>query len=459
MEKILIVDDEESIIDILSMMLEKEGYQPVTASDGSEALEVLNREKVDLIISDMRMKPMDGLNFLKEAKNLDSEITVVMMTAYGSIENAVEAMKQGAFEYVIKPFKIDELRLLVKRALEQRNIIRENRSLKKEIRKKYNFENFVGNSLQMQKIYELIDKVAVTDSTVLVYGESGTGKELVARAIHYNSPRKDKPFAAINCSALPETLLESELFGYVKGAFTGAYANKEGLFTAASGGTIFLDEISTMSMGMQMKLLRVLQEQEIKRLGDNSTQKINVRILTATNEQLKEKAEKGEFREDLFYRLSVIPIEIPPLRTRLEDIPLLVDHFLKIQNDKNRTDKKLSPEAMRLLMNYKWPGNVRELENIIERTVTLCDSEVITPEDFPDVLCVASPLLNLHDNTLKNVINDTERNHIRMILKETAGDKKEASKILGISIPSLYRKIDQLKVEEYQTPEESPPDK
>ena len=293
MEKILIVDDEESIIDVLSMMLEKEGYQALSASDGSEALKVLDKEKIDLIISDMRMTPMNGLDLLKRVKDIDPDITAIMMTAYATVENAVEAMRQGAFEYVIKPFKLDELRLLVERALEQRNIIRENRFLKQQISCKYNFDNIIGNSPVMQKVYHLIHKVAPTDSTVLIYGESGTGKELVAHAIHFNSPRKDKPFEPINCSALPEPLLESELFGYVKGAFTGAYANKEGLFSAAEGGTIFLDEISTMSMGMQMKLLRVLQERELKRLGDTTTRKINVRVLTATNERLEEMIQKN----------------------------------------------------------------------------------------------------------------------------------------------------------------------
>jgi two-component system, NtrC family, response regulator PilR len=446
MEKILVVDDEESIVDVLSIMLEQEGYQPLTASGGDEALRLLEQERVDLVISDMKMSPMHGLEFLQKARDVDPEITAIMMTAYASIENAVEAMRQGAFEYVIKPFKIDELRMLVRRALDQRNIINENRELKKQIEHRYNFDNIVGESEEMQKVYHLIDKVAPADSTVLIYGESGTGKELVARAIHYHSHRKNKRFEPLNCGALPETLLESELFGYVKGAFTGADGNKDGLFSAATGGTVFLDEIGTMSIAMQMKLLRVLQEKEIKRLGDTTTRKIDVRVISATNERLDEKVERGEFREDLYYRLSVIPVEIPPLRTRRDDIPLLVEHFMAARNKKYDTDKKVSPEALRVFMNHDWPGNVRELENMIERTVTLMDNDVIMPDDFPSVMFRNSSSLTLDDNRLKTVVCDSERSHIRMILQQTGGDKKQASEMLGISVPSLYRKICQLNI-------------
>jgi len=446
MEKILVVDDEESIIDVLSMMLEQEGYQPLTASNGNQALEIVERERVDLVISDMKMSPISGLEFLKKARAIDSEITAIMMTAFASIENAVEAMKQGAFEYVIKPFKIDELRLLVKRALDQRKIIRENRQLKEQIEYRYNFEHIIGETEVMHKIYHLIHKVAPSDSTILIYGESGTGKELVARAIHYHSHRKDKRFEPLNCGALPETLLESELFGYVKGAFTGADCNKDGLFATAEGGTVFLDEISTMSTAMQMKLLRVLQEQEIKRLGDTSTHKIDVRVIAATNERLEEKLDNGQFREDLYYRLSVIPIDIPPLRDRRDDIPLLVEHFLDFQCKKFGVHKKISPEALRVLMNHNWPGNVRELENVIERTITLSDNEIIKPEDFPIEMFRNSSSLTLDDNRLRTIVNDSERSHIRMILQQTDGDKKAAAEILGISVPSLYRKIDQLNI-------------
>lgn len=445
MEKILIVDDEQSILDVLSLMLEQEGYEPYPASGGNEALEVMSQEQIDLVISDMRMSPMNGLDFLKKVKEIDPQITAIMMTAYATIENAIEAMKVGAFEYVIKPFKIDELKLLVERALHQRRLMRENIELKEQIHHKYNFENIVGESEVMHKIYHLIKKVAPTNSTVMIFGESGTGKELVARAIHQHSKRDNKPFEPINCGALPETLLESELFGYVKGAFTGAQSNKDGLFASANGGTVFLDEISTMSTAMQMKLLRVLQEQEIKRLGDTTTRKIDVRVIAATNEKLDEKVGKGEFREDLYYRLSVIPLELPSLKEHKDDIPLLVDHFLEIQNKKYNTKKKLSPEALRVLMNYNWPGNVRELENIIERTVTLSDNEVIIPDDFQGVL-FGTPTLKLDDNLLKTVVNESERNHIRMVLQQSNGDKKLAAESLGISVPSLYRKIDHLNI-------------
>ncbi len=447
MAKILVVDDEESMLEVLSEMLTREGHEVRAASDGDRALEIIRENRLDLIITDIRMKPMSGMTLLKQVKKIDSDIVVIMMTAFASIETAVQAMKEGAYEYVIKPFKRGELLLKVKRGLEQKNILDENRLLKKEIAGRYHYENIVGTSKEMQSIFRLIEKVAPTDSTILIFGESGTGKELVARAIHYNSHRRDKPFGPINCGALPETLLESELFGHVRGSFTGAYANKEGLFEAANKGTIFLDEIGAMGPAMQMKLLRVLQEREIKRVGDTATRKIDVRIIAATNEKLIEKVKRGGFREDLFYRLSVIPVEIPPLRERKEDIPLLVKHFVNFQNRRGKTNIGISDEALYVMENHHWPGNVRELENVIERAVTLCENELITPSDFPQKLLEGQPEFIVKDKKLKTIMKDSERKHILKVLKETNGDKKEAAQILGISIPSLYRKLQVLKIE------------
>jgi DNA-binding NtrC family response regulator len=448
MAKVLIVDDQQSILDVLSIMLKREGYDVLTALSGEEALEVVRNDSVDLAIADLKMMPMDGLVLLEETKKIDPDIVVIMMTAYASIQTAIDAMKKGAFEYVIKPFKMDELRLLVQRGLEQRSIIQENRSLKQQIQQKYTFDQLVGSSRQMQDLFALIRKVAPTDTTVLICGESGTGKELVARAIHYNSKRRDKPFEPINCAALPESLLESELFGHVKGAFTGAYVDKQGLFVAADKGSIFLDEISAMSPAMQSKLLRVLQEKEIKRVGDTAQKKIDVRVIAATNENLAERVETGTFREDLYYRLTVIPIEVVPLREKKEDIPLLVRHFLDRQNKKASRDRRIGPDTMKVLAAYDWPGNVRELENVVERASTLCEGDVILPGDLPPRLLGGSEEGAAADNTLKSVLRDSERRHIRNVLGQTQGDKKKAAEILGISIPSLYRKLEQLGMNE-----------
>jgi DNA-binding NtrC family response regulator len=448
MAKVLIVDDQQSILDVLSIMLKREGYEVLTALSGEEAIEVVRNDSIDLAITDLKMVPVDGIGVLEEIKKIDSEVAVIVMTAYASIQTAIDAMKKGAFEYVIKPFKMDELRLLIQRALEQRSIIQENRSLKQQIQQKYTFDQLIGSSKQMQDLFSLIRKVAPTDSTVLVYGESGTGKELVARALHYNSRRRDRAFEPINCAALPEPLLESELFGHVKGAFTGAYVDKQGLFVAADKGTIFLDEVGAMSTAMQSKLLRVLQEKEVKRVGDTQQRKIDVRVIAATNEDLKESVKRGTFREDLYYRLSVIPIEIVPLRQKKEDVPLLVKHFLDQQNKKTGRNQKINPDALDILVGYDWPGNIRELENVVERACTLCEGNVILPGDLPPSLLNGSDSPGRVDHSLRSVLRDSERRHIRNILKKVEGEKKKAAEILGISIPSLYRKLDQLGINE-----------
>jgi len=449
MPKILIVDDQQSILDVLSIMLKREGYDVLTALSGEEALDVIRTDSVDLAIADVKMIPLDGIAVLEQIKRIDPDIVVIMMTAYASVQTAIEAMKKGAYEYVIKPFKMDELRLLVQRGLEQRSIIQENRRLKQEVQERYSFHQLIGTSKQMQDLFAIIRKVAPTESTILIYGESGTGKELVARAIHYNSKRRDKPFEPINCAALPETLLESELFGHVKGAFTGAYVDKEGVFVAADRGTIFLDEIGAMSAAMQSKLLRVLQEKEIKRVGDTKQKKIDVRVIAATNEDLAPRVKNGTFREDLFYRLSVIPVEIAPLREKKEDVPLLLRHFLSQQNRRANGNKKISPEALDLLMAYDWPGNIRELENVVERGTTLCEGDVINSGDLPPRLLEHCATTHPGDYTLKHVLRDSERAHIQHVLRETQGDKKKAAQILGISIPSLYRKLDYLDIREF----------
>jgi DNA-binding NtrC family response regulator len=445
MERILIVDDEQSMLEVLTIMLKREGYEVTAVSEGREAIDLLESKGSDVVITDLKMEPVDGLEVLKSVKKIDPETVVIVMTAHGSIENAVEAMKEGAFEYVAKPFKMEELRILVARGLEQREMRLENRALKQEIEGRYHIDNIVGSSRGMQQVFRLIEKVAPTDSTVLIYGESGTGKELVARSLHYNSHRRNYAFEPINCSALPETLLESELFGHVKGSFTGAHADKKGLFEAANKGTVFLDEIGTMGASMQMKLLRVLQEREIKRVGDTTVKNIDVRVIAATNEELSEKVKSGEFREDLYYRLNVIPITIPPLRERREDISVLVKHFLKMQQKKLKVEFKISDDTMAVLEGYDWPGNVREVENVIERAVTLCDGNVITPEDLPEALSAGHMISFRRDKKLRSVLLDSEYRHIMGILEDVNGDKKAAAKMLGISLPSLYRKLDYFK--------------
>ena len=448
MSTILVVDDELSMLEVLSEMLSREGYAVETTPSAEEAVALVERGEIDLVVSDLKMEPLDGLDLLRRLKRVDPEIVVIVMTAYASYETAVEAMREGALEYVMKPFKRDEILLKVKLGLQQRAILDENRMLKREIAGRYHFENIIGTSKPMEAIYRLIEKVAPTDSTVLITGESGTGKELVARALHYNSPRRERAFCAVNCGALPETLLESELFGHVRGSFTGAHADKEGLFEAANKGTILLDEIGTMSPAMQMKMLRVLQEREIKRVGSTEVKHIDVRVIAATNEDLAECVKQGRFREDLYYRLSVIPIEIPPLRERRDDVPLLVRHFVEKRHERFGVETTISDEAMFVLECFEWPGNVRELENVIERAATLCEGNHIAVGDLPERLLEGHDLTLVHDKTLRSVTRDTQRRHIARVLRETAGDKKAAAKALEISVPSLYRKLDELHLKE-----------
>ncbi|MFA6567143.1 MAG: sigma-54 dependent transcriptional regulator [Victivallales bacterium] len=386
MYKILIVDDELTIIEVLKKLLVKSGYSVTACLNGSDALDKLKEEVFDLMITDVRLPGIDGITLLRKAADLQSHMAVIVMTAYSEVEPAIAAMKNGAFDYVIKPFIFDELLITVQRALNYEMALAENEVLKSTLTANYHFNILVGDSEPMLKVYRLIEKVAKTNSTVLVLGESGTGKELVAKALHSSSPRHHGPFVTVNCAAMPESLLESELFGYVKGAFTGAGTNKKGLFETAHGGTVFLDEISAMPLSMQVKMLRVLQEKEIRRVGGTETIPVDIRVVAASNENLEEKIEKGEFRDDLYYRLSVIPIEIPLLKDRVEDIPLLVSHFLEQYEKENKQSVAISKDALRALFLYKWPGNVRELENVLKRAATLCENNTILLSDLPPAI-------------------------------------------------------------------------
>jgi DNA-binding NtrC family response regulator len=440
-ERILIVEDEELMRELLTKILASENYRIYQASSAEEALKLMQDQAFDLVLTDLRLKSMNGLQLLTEVRALDPEIVVIVMTAYASVETAVEAMRKGAYDYITKPFINEEIRVMLRRALNQRHLSRENRHLKRELRERYRFENIVGNSEAMEKVYRLIEKVSAISSNVLIFGETGTGKELVARAMHYNSERSDRPFVAVNCGALTETLLESELFGHVKGAFTGAIANHEGYFRKADKGTLFLDELSEVSHGLQVKLLRAIQEREVIPVGGREALKFDVRFIAATNKNLEDEVKKGTFREDLFYRINVITIPLPPLRDRKEDVPLLVNHFLqKYAQRLGRPSVKISRETLRVLVNYDWPGNVRELENMIERAVALCEEDIIETTDLPEKLTqvrIAIRDLDEYEMTLDAL----EEQHIKKVLHKVSGDKVKASQILGINLSTLYRKL------------------
>jgi len=447
--RILVVDDEENIVEVMRSALLSEGYDVMATSDPAQAERLLDEHEFDLVLTDLRMTPVDGLGILRRCKERDANMQVLLITAFSTVETAVEAMKAGAFDYILKPFKLSELKLVTRRALEHRATILENDQLKEILRQKYDLSNIIGNSPAMQRVFERIRKVADTDATVLITGESGTGKELVAKAIFANGRRHDKPFVSINCGALPETLLESELFGYVKGAFTGASSDRHGLFQAADGGTIFLDEIGLTSPALQVRLLRVLQEREVRRVGDTKDFKVDVRVIAATNEDLQEKVREGKFREDLYYRLSVIPIHIPPLRERASDIPLLVQYFLDRASQKTGKKYRAGKEFLDLLTVYAWPGNIRELENVIERATALAEGTVLRPEDLPDnIVNYQSTGAPRVARELRAVVEDTERAHIMRVLDETGGNKKLAARIMGIDLTTLYRKMERLNIKE-----------
>jgi DNA-binding NtrC family response regulator len=439
--RILVVDDEEQMRDLLAKVLERNDYEVSVVSDGAAALASLEREPVDLVLTDVRMPGIDGMEALRAIKELNPEIVVIIMTAFGSIDQAVQAVKDGAYDYINKPFKIDELLLTIQKALEDRRLRQEVTTLRQEVHTRYQFDRLIGKSRPMQEIFTLIEQVAASRSTVMISGKSGTGKELVAKAVHYNSPRAAKAFVAVNCAAIPAELLESELFGHEKGAFTGAIATKVGKFELATGGTLFLDEVGSMRLDLQAKILRALQEREVERVGGTRTIKIDVRVLAATNRDLKKAVEEGTFREDLYYRLNVVPITLPDLKDRQEDIPLLANHFVKkFAQESNPTIREISKEAMAVLLAYAWPGNVRELENAIERAVTLGRGPAVLTTDLPPQLVGGvSPLEKIMAR--EATLEDLERDYIAMILRRTKGHQIRAASILGIDRRTLYRKI------------------
>jgi DNA-binding NtrC family response regulator len=442
MYDILLVDDEKSVRSTLTLFLQKEGYTVEEAINGAEGIEKAKAHFYDLVITDLKMKPLDGIEVLREVKTINPLTEVVVMTAFGTVESGVEAMRLGAYDYIQKPFDREEFLIIVAKALERKQLVKEVEQLQSELKEKYKFENIIGNSNEMMQVLSMVSKVAPTDSTVLVSGESGTGKELIARAIHLNSKRKNMAFVTINCGALPENLQESELFGHVRGAFTGAIRDKRGLFQDASGGTLFLDEVGETTPAAQVKILRFLQNGEIRRVGDNEPLFVDVRLLAATNKNLEKAITDGTFREDLYYRLNVIPINLPPLRQRRDDVPLLVNHFL--ERFIARTKKKIasvSPEAMKLLVGYNWPGNVRELENVIERAVILTNKNVILPKDLPPAVINQQKSAVTVDDGSEPTLETLEKNYILKILDKYTWNQKKASELLGISTTTLWRKL------------------
>jgi two-component system, NtrC family, response regulator HydG len=443
---ILIVDDDPSHRQMIEAVLTAEGYETNQVEDGLTAVARVEGRFFDLILMDIRMNRMGGIEALREIKKISPGIPIIMMTAYASVGTAVEALKSGAYDYLTKPIDIEELKILVKKALHHSGLERENLALKERLGDRFDFGNIVGSSPAMLRMFETLALVAPTDATVLILGESGTGKELVANAIHQNSPRKDRPFVKVNCAALPETLLESELFGHEKGSFTGALSSKPGRFRQAHRGSIFLDEIAEMSAATQAKILRVLQEREIQPVGGAGTIQVDTRVIAATNRDLRREIENGRFREDLFYRLDVVTLTIPPLRDRREDISLLAELFLKQYAEKNRKlVKGFSPKAIDVLMRHAWPGNIRELENVVERSVILARGETITPGDFPAFLKAPGDELGEGDPLpIGKTLKDMERSMILRTLEEAEGNRSQAARILGISRRTL-----QLKLKEY----------
>ena len=483
MAKVLLIDDELTMVQMVTEMLRQEGHEVFPFTNSRDALAALETQMPEIVITDLYLDKTraHGLDILQKARSITPPASVILITAFGSIETAVEAMKNGAYDYLEKPFKLDELNLCIQRALSYNEAISENLYLRKQLKKKYQFSQLIGTSAKMQEVFKMIERVADTDTTILILGESGTGKELVARALHFNSRRQFAPFIPVNCSALPENLLESELFGHRKGSFTGAVNDKKGLFQEADGGTIFLDEVGSMSPMLQSRLLRVLQEREVRRIGDNTPSYINVRVLAATNEPLEKKMKDGSFREDLYYRLNVIAVDLPSLRERREDIPLLVAHFLRDKvNPRNGLPIQITRQTMQVLSAHEWPGNVRELENAIERAATLCEENVIQVADLPPALARdlaqqgipsavsreiaelpvatgANPKISppgapagsagaaasnaAADQPLKDFLREQEITYLNRVLAQTGGDKEKAALLLGVSLATLYRKL------------------
>jgi len=440
---ILVVEDEELMRSILRRLIEGSGYDVVSADSAESALAVFAENEISVTITDIKMSGIDGIELLDRIKAIDNDALVVIMTAYSSVDSAVAALRKGAYDYVTKPFVNEDLLQTVKNAIQQRELFRENRALRRELHKQYTFSEIVGKSDSLQKIFALVQKVAGTNATVLIQGESGTGKELIARAIHLNSSRASQPFLAVNCGALPESILESELFGHTKGSFTGAVADKKGLFRSASGGTLFLDEIGEMPLQLQVKLLRALQEHEVTPVGASTSVKFDARIIAATNRNLEEDVKANRFREDLFYRLNVIEMSLPSLRERREDIPLLAKHFAaKSARSQNAAEKPVSREAMAALVNYDWPGNVRELENAIERAFILSGDE-IDVDSFPAKVRdnASRSFRSRDDDAFRPTLEEMERRYLIDVLGSVGDDKAKAAHILGIDLSTLYRKL------------------
>ena len=442
-ERVLVVEDEEGMREFLRILLGKERYEVVVAECGEAAIERFKEENFHVVITDIKMPGRNGMEVLATIREMDPSVPVILMTGHASMETAIEAVNKGAYAYLLKQARNDEIKQLVKKAIEMRSLRKENRRLKQELKKNQGRRPIIGKSVRLRQVFDLVDKVAETDSTILIFGESGTGKELVAREIHHRSHRARGSFVSINCGALPEALLESELFGHVRGSFTGAVRDKEGMFAVARGGTFFLDEVGETSPAIQVKLLRVLQEREIIPVGATRPIKVDVRLVAATNSDLEGAVESGRFRADLFYRLNVIPVHLPPLRQRKDDIPLLVDHFLKIHCETtDKPVKTVSPEALDMLMRYDWPGNVRELENALERGVILQDGRVIMAEDLPERLRHSqAESRGSVVSTTNLTLEELEKEYLLKVLDETGWHKKRAASILGINASTLYRKL------------------
>ena len=446
--RVLVVDDEKSMRELLAITLERQGYEVSVAEDGEVAIEAVRRDGFDVIITDLRMPNADGLQVLRAAKEHTPETVVIVITAVGSTETAVEAMKLGAYDYITKPFKLDEIHLIIRRALERKRLRDENLYLRKQLETQHRFDNIVGKSARMAEIFDTIRKIADSPSTVMVSGESGTGKELVARAIHFNSQRRTKPFVSVNCGAIPEALMESELFGHVKGAFTGAVANKVGLFSAAEAGTLFLDEITEIPTLLQVKLLRAIQEREVRRVGDTRDLKVDVRLIAASNRELEQAVSEGVLREDLFYRLNVIPIHLPPLRERREDIALLVAHFLqKFGRQLNKDVRGVTPEALAILERYQWPGNIRELENVLERAIVLGGGEVLGADALPESVRRERPMKALEVELpedgmdLEATLDALERRYLQRALDRSGGVQTKAAELLRMTFRQFRYKL------------------
>jgi DNA-binding NtrC family response regulator len=446
--RILIIDDEEIMRDSLSDWLKEDGYEVTAVEDGFKGLQQAKDGQWNVILLDLKMPKMDGLQVLKEIKNQKLDIPVIIITAYATVDTAVSAIKQGAYDYIVKPFHPDEVGMIIKKIIERQNLIKENTLLRKELARSYEFQDIIGKNSKMQAIFELIKTIGPTRSTVLIEGESGTGKELIARAIHKASLRSGCPFIALACAALPEALLEAELFGYEKGAFTGAVASKKGKIEIADGGSLFLDEIGDIDQKTQVDLLRFLQEREFRRLGGNETIKVDVRIIAATHRDLKQMVADGRFRDDLYYRINVLTITIPPLRERREDVPILTAHFIeKYRVETNKNVIKISEDALKILIDHPWPGNVRELENAIEHAVVITKDEIIHPKDLPQQILNSSTYQLVNSTTHQPInpatqtLEDIEKEHIIKVLKDCGNNISKASKVLGINRATLYRKM------------------